>query len=190
MEIHTSHSRKDLIDLIDIYNLDENNNYLYNYLEMSKIVLSKLLWKSIQQLDSLSIKDNDLFFIKDLDHLKEYISSRSPNKSIRGKDVLHLYDKLKNLNFYVKKCGYNIHQSNYNCLNDIITDIDFVRQYGSLPAVRRVVKLINLDNQLKMSFECVMSQRQRKALELKEHIKKQTTPQFKIKKGQHIVIFE
>ena len=190
MEIHTSHSRKDMVDLIDIYNLDENNNYLYNYLEMSKIVLSKLLWKTIQQMDSLSIKDNDLFFIKDLEHLKEYISSRSPNKSIRGKDILFLYDKLKNLNFYVKKCGYNIHQSNYNCLNDIIDDTHFVRQYGSLPAVRRIVKLINLDNQIKMSFECVMSQRQRKALELKEHIKKQTTPQFKIKKGQHIVIFE
>jgi len=49
---------------------------------------------------------------------------------------------------------------------------------------------LNLDVKLTTTFECVMSQRQRKALQIKEEIKKQTETRFKIKKGTHIIIFE
>ena len=190
MPVHSTHSKRDLSDLIDIYHLNDNNTYLHNYRDLSKQLLSDLLWKTIEEMVSLEIVDNDLFFISSLDHLKEYLSLPSPNKLYLGKDILFLYDKLKNLNFYVKKCGYNVHQSNYATLNDIILDADFVRQYGSLPAVRRIIRLLNLDCKIKMSFECVMTDRQRKALQIKEKIKKQTTPKFKINKGIHIVIFE
>ena len=189
MAIHSTHSRKDLIDLIEIYSLQENNDYLHNYDQMSKHILSKLLWKTIQELDSLNIKDNDLFFFESLEHLKKFISSPTPNRQVRGKDVLWLHEKIKDLNYYIKHCGYDIHQSNYSCLDDVIKDVNFVKEYGSLPAVRRVVRLINLDNKLTTIFECNLSQRQRKALELKEQIKKQTQPHFKIKKGTHTIIF-
>ena len=42
--IHSTHSRKELLDLIDIYKLDKDNDFLHNYQDMSKHVLSKLLW--------------------------------------------------------------------------------------------------------------------------------------------------
>tara|TARA_R110000787_G_scaffold120927_1_gene231795 strand:- start:437 stop:1009 length:573 start_codon:yes stop_codon:yes gene_type:complete len=190
MTIHSTHSRKELIDLIDIYKLHEGNDYLHNYEDMSKHILARLLWKTIQELHSLSIKDNDLFFFDSLDELKQFVSTPTPNMQIRGKDVLFLHEKIKNLNYYIKQCGYLVGQSNYNSLDDIILDAEFVRQHGSLPSVRRVIKLLNLDVKLTTTFECVMSQRQRKSLQIKEEIKKQTETRFKIKKGSHIIIFE
>ena len=188
--IHSTHSRKELIDIIEIYQLQENNDYLHNYDQMSKHILSKLLWKSIQEMDTLIINDNDLFFFESLEHLKKFITSPTPNRQVRGKDILWLHEKIKNLNYYVNHCGYLVSQSNYDTLDDVIKDVNFVKQYGSLPAVRRVIRLINLDTKLTTTFECNLSQRQRKALELKEIIKKQTQPQFKIKKGTHTIIFE
>ena len=187
--IHSTHSRKELLDLIDIYELNKDNDFLHNYQDMSKHVLSKLLWKTIQQMDSLSIKENDLFFFTDLDHLKKYICKPTPNKNIRGKDVLHLHEKIKDLNYYIKRCSYLISQSNYESIDDIIADANFVKQYGSLPAVRRVIALLNLDVKIKISFECDMTQRQRKALQIKEQIKKQTTPGFKVNKGTYTIVF-
>tara|TARA_R110000765_G_scaffold179183_1_gene285014 strand:- start:255 stop:827 length:573 start_codon:yes stop_codon:yes gene_type:complete len=189
MAIHSTHSRKELIDLIEIYQLQENNDYLHNYDQMSKHILSKLLWKSIQEMDTLIIKDNDLFFFESLEHLKEFISKPTPNRQVRGKDILWLHDKLRNLNYYINHCGYLVSQSNYSCLDDVIKDINFVKEYGSLPAVRRIVRLINNDVKIKVQFECNLSERQRKALQIKEQIKKQTSPQFKVKKGTHTIIF-
>ena len=75
-------------------------------------------------------------------------------------------------------------------MEDIIKDANSVRQYGNEPSVRRCIKLLNLDTKIKISFLCVMSNRTKRTLEIKEEIKKQTTPKLKIKKGNHILYFE
>jgi len=93
--IHSTHSRKELIDLIDIYKLHEGNDYLHNYEDMSKHILARLLWKTIQELHSLSIKDNDLFFFDSLDELKQFVSNPTPNMQIRGKDSYFYTKKSK-----------------------------------------------------------------------------------------------
>ena len=167
--IHSSHPRKDLIALIEIYKL-QVNPHLRNYTELSKHILLKLLWKTICELDILNIVDNDLFFFKDVDHLKEYIVAPTPHVVVREKDVL-------------------VSQSNYDSLDDIIADANYVRQYGSVPSVRRVIKLLNLDVKIKISFVCLMSDRQRKAIQRRDDIKTKTTPSFKINKGTHVITF-
>lgn len=188
MTIHSSHPRKDLIALIEIYKL-QVNPHLRNYTELSKHILLKLLWKTICELDILNIVNNDLFFFKDVDHLKEYIVAPTPHVVVREKDVLQLHEKVKNLNYYIKRCGYLVSQSNYDSLDDIIADANYVRQYGSVPSVRRVIKLLNLDVKIKISFVCLMSDRQRKAIQRRDDIKTKTTPSFKINKGTHVITF-
>ena len=64
-----------------------------------------------------------------------------------------------------------------------------MKQYGSLPAVRRVIALLNIDPKIKTKFITDMTQRQRKAIQLKEQIKKQTTPGFKVNKGTYTIVF-
>jgi hypothetical protein len=187
--IHTSHSRKDLIDIIEAYSLYESQ-YLHGYDNMSKLILSQLLWKVITDVTyKLDISTDTCFFFKDIEDLKDYVSSKNPNINLKRKDMLDIHSKVKNLNFYCKKCGYIVEQSNYNSLEDIIKDAHVVRQYGNEPSVRRCIKLLNLDNKIKISFLCVMSSRTKKTLAIKEQIKQETTPQFKVNKGTHTLIF-
>lgn len=116
---------------------------------------------------------------------------KNPTSSIlKGQDKIIIHSKVKNLNYYSKKCGYIVAQSNYATLNDIIKDANIIRHYGNEPCVRRSIKLLNMDNKIKTSFYCIMSAKTRQTLQLKEQIKKQTTPSFKVKKGFIIIVFE
>ena len=155
--VDISHSRKDLIDIIETYKLNDSK-YLHGYNDMNKDILSQLLWKVVTDKRRKLDISNDT--------------------------------KIKNLNYYCKRCGYILEQSNYESMEDIIKDANSVRQYGNEPSVRRCIKLLNLDNKIKISFLCVMSNRTKRTLEMKDEIKKQTTPSLKIKKGNHIVSFE
>tara|TARA_R110002096_G_scaffold279243_1_gene473483 strand:+ start:42 stop:611 length:570 start_codon:yes stop_codon:yes gene_type:complete len=188
--IDISHSRKDLIDIIETYKLNDSK-YLHGYNDMNKDILSQLLWKVVtDKRRKIDISNDTCFFFKDIDDLKKYISSKSPNVKLKNKDMIEIHTKIKNLNYYCKKCSYILEQSNYESMEDIIKDANIVRQYGNEPSVRRCIKLLNLDNKIKISFLCVMSNRTKRTLEMKDEIKKQTTPRLKIKKGNHIVSFE
>ena len=114
---------------------------------------------------------------------------KSPNKQITDKTLLDINKRVKNIIYYCKNCGYEVSLSNYESLEDIIKDANFVRIYGNLPSVRRAIKLLNLDSKIKDMIEVIMSQKTKKSLEEKQRVKASMKPSYKKQVGNFIVSF-
>tara|TARA_R110001599_G_scaffold90384_2_gene238356 strand:- start:10 stop:579 length:570 start_codon:yes stop_codon:yes gene_type:complete len=180
--IHSTHTRKDLIDIIETYNLYDSK-HLIGYNDMAKDILSQLLWRVVSdKRRKLDISNDTCFFFKCSEDLSLYLSTKSPNIKLKNKDYLMILNVIKNLNYYCKKCNYIVEQSNYDSIEDIIKDADIIKEYGNEAIVRRCIKLLNKDIKIKDKLECVMSNRTKKTIELKNLIKQDTTPHFKIKR--------
>ncbi len=100
------------------------------------------------------------------------------------------YRKIKNIIHYCKKANYVFSLSNYDNIEQVITDANIVRWYGNEPSVRRAIKLLNSDNKIKEPIQVVMSQKCKKRLEDIEDMKKLTKIDFKVKRGIHKIVFE
>ena len=188
-QIHKSHSRKELIDIIEIYEFYDD--CLSHYREQPKETLLKNLWIFIQKKDIIFTAKNDTyFFFEDVDDIRLYLLRKSPNKQITDKTLLDINKRVKNIIYYCKNCGYEVSVSNYASLEDIIKDADFVRIYGNLPSVRRAINLLNLDNKIKDDFEVIMSQKTKKSLEEKQRVKASMKPSYKKNVGMHIISFD
>ena len=113
MDIHPSYSKKELIEIIDEYNLNINK-------QLSKFKLKKELQKY------------------NLDFLYE----ENENKKLNINEKNEIIKKAKKLISYVK-CGCIIENSIYNNFDEIIHDVNDINDYGDISSVRRAIKLIN-----------------------------------------------
>tara|TARA_R110002096_G_scaffold413145_2_gene613829 strand:+ start:66 stop:542 length:477 start_codon:yes stop_codon:yes gene_type:complete len=113
MDVHPSYSKKELIEIIDEYNLNID-------IELSKFKIKKELKKF------------------NLDFL--YIENENKKLNINEKNEIIL--KAKKLISYVK-CGCIIENSIYNNFDEIIFDVNDINDYGEISSVRRAVNLIN-----------------------------------------------
>ena len=187
--IHKSHSRKDLIDIIEIYELDFDS--LDNYRELTKDTLLKNIWSILQEKDVFFSPTHDTYFFFDnIEDIKSYLVKPSPNKQITDKTLLDINKRVKKIIYYCTKCSYELKFAGYDSLNDIIKDAEYIRIYGNLPSVRRAIKLINLDSKIKDKFEVILSQKTKKTLEEKERIKISQIPTYKREHGSFTVRFE
>ena len=178
MVIHKSHSRKELIDIIEIYEFYDD--CLSHYREQG-------VWGNIMNIYINFARIEELF--EDVDDIRLYLLRKSPNKQITDKTLLDINKRVKNIIYYCKNCGYEVSVSNYESLEDIIIDADFVRIYGNLPSVRRAINLLNLDNKIKDDFEVIMSQKTKKSLEEKQRVKASMKPSYKKNIGHFTVCF-
>jgi hypothetical protein len=187
--IHVSHTKKDLLDIIHIYEFYKYPS-LSNSEELSKQELSFNLWSILCDEDQPIPKDDKYLFFTDIRDIKIYLLRTSPNKQITSSTLLEINEKVKNLIYYCKKCNFEISLSNYSSLSEVITSANDIRMYGNMPNVRRAIKLVNRDVKIKEEIEVVMSQKIRRTLLHQEKVKKETTPSFKVKRGEHVVVFE
>tara|TARA_R110000824_G_scaffold9011_2_gene40737 strand:+ start:2636 stop:3202 length:567 start_codon:yes stop_codon:yes gene_type:complete len=187
--IHPTHTRKDLVDIIEIYEF-YTNEHLKDYKEQTKKELVANLWLIVCNSEkSIPIDDKYLFF-ENITDIKLYLVKPSPNKRISDTLLLELNGLIKNIIYYCMKCGYEISLSNYNSLEELIIDANKVRLYGNLPNARRAIKLLNKDVKIKEDFELIMSNKIRQSILEKERVKRETIPSFKVKRGIHKVVFE
>jgi hypothetical protein len=186
--IHVSHTRKDLLDIIDIYEFYKYEP-LANYEEMTKQEISFNLWSILCDEDLPIPQDDKYMFFTDIRDIKIYLLKSSPNRQITSSTLLDINEKVKNLIYYCKKCNYEISLSNYDSINDVIKHSTDISIYGNMPNVRRAIKLINKDVKIKEKIELVMSQKVRRTLLHQEKVKKETTPSFKVKRGEYVVVF-
>ena len=68
-------------------------------------------------------------------------------------------DRVKNLLFYCRDCGYNVAVSNYKTHEDVICDATFISNYGDLPSTRRALRFYNLDPKAPTKIQPILTRR-------------------------------
>ena len=165
--VHYSHSRKDIIDFINIYQLN------LDYEDLSKVELHKVLY---EHFGTISIDG-------DLNELKEYLKMSIPTKmnlNVEKKD--NIYEIIKRLLFYCRN-NFRIKKTDYSSMTDILFDANFICECGDLPSVRYVINKLNTDNKVKMKLIPKLSRKPRTNVIVSNGI-------LKTNKGHFLVKFE
>lgn len=181
--IHSSHSRKDLLEVCDVFDI-----VIKNREDLNKNELSRMLWLKIQTMTEIN-PDNEYFFVNNLDELKHFLVNHNSNKLLSIKDKEKIVENARRIISYCVG-GYNI-TGNFDDINDLIATAMNISKYGDISSVRRALRLLKDDSKVSPSIEPVISKRVERELYRKEQIKlKSKQSGLRVKRGRIILTFD
>ena len=185
MKIHTSHSRKELIQVIDQFKVDIPN---YNDLPKKEIQIF-LSNKLIEMPDDSFVEEEEYFFVSSKSELIEYLAKPNQSKmlTIKEKDMVMI--TAKKIISYCKN-SYYLTPYNYETFEDLLTEAEYISKFGDIPSCRRAINMLNQDPKLDHKIEVVLSKRVKKELQKKEELKLNSVPRAVIKHGHFVIDFD
>ena len=183
MKIHTSHSRKELIQIIQQFNIDIPNCIDLPKKEIQVLLANKLL--EIQEID----EEDEYFFVKDKNELVEYLSKPNQSKILTIKEKDNVMLTAKKIISYCKNT-YFLTPYNYETFEDLLKEAEYIAKFGDIPSCRRAINMLNNDPKLDYNIDIVLSKRVKKDLQKKEKLKLNSIPKAVIKRGNFIVYFD
>jgi len=182
MIIEKSHSKADLIDLINLLDL----KIIYSHQDNKKDLTDKLI-ELLEQ--DIIIKDN-YYKIENKDGLINFLTKKNPKKILSIKEKSDVMQITKNIINYCKG-GFNIDSCEfYNNHKDIADDINYIKQFGDIPSIRRACRLIKLCPTLGTGdFKPLISPQVQLRLEQKKKVKELKMFGLKIKREKIILKF-
>ena len=183
--IHKSHTKKDLVELIDVFDF---KNVADNYKDLNKDALIQLVDIHIRTIIKLT-PNKQYFDFDDINDLQEYLRRPSPKQvlTIKEKDII--IDKAKKIIFYCKITGYTLGATTYSSLKEIEDDAHIIKKYGDIPTCRRALKLLKNDLQVNCP-DPIMTYRTQQRIERKKRLTEGAMAQMSVHKGNFVVEFQ
>jgi hypothetical protein len=173
MIIHKSHSKTDLIQLINTLNL----KVVFSHQDNKRDIQDKLLECLKHKVD---IKSN-VYNIDNKDGLIQYLQKPNSKKTLTIKEKNDLMTLCKHIIQYCKT-GYYLESTKYETLKDLQDDMDYIKQFGDIPSVRRCCKLMNEDPKFHdIKFKPLISPQVQKTLDEKKVSKVKQYKKIKIR---------
>ncbi len=167
--IHKSHSKKDLLNIIQIFKFDIGNTDKFK-----KKDIVKRLQQYILLLDNIE-PELEVYMFFDIIELKQFLCNCNPKKVLTIKEknnVINICKKIKNY-CYNK---YELSVSLYDDYDEILEDAKYIEPYGDIPSVRKVCNLLNKDIYYNFNLSPKMSKQTIKELENKRLMKEIKNP--------------
>tara|TARA_R110002012_G_scaffold313288_1_gene524772 strand:+ start:599 stop:1153 length:555 start_codon:yes stop_codon:yes gene_type:complete len=163
MTIHKSHTRKDLVEVCDVFEFHE---VIENANDLNKDTLKGLLDLHLRTIEKIK-EDKFYFDISDVNDLREYLKKPSPKQvlSVKQKDLI--LDKSKKIINYCRTCGYCLRATTYDTMEELLEDAMIIRKYCDIPTCRRAIKLLNKDTKLKNKVNPIITYRMQQRLDKK-----------------------
>ena len=174
MIIHKSHSKTDLIDLINHLNL----SIQFSHQDNKKNIHDKLY--SFIKTDFKI--DNNFYNIEHKTDLINYLQHQNPKKILSIKEKNNVMLICKYIISYCKN-NYDLSKTKYKNYQDLIDDMDFIKQFGDIPSVRRCCRLMNDDIKCGKQFNALISPQVKKDLDERRVIKGHTLKILTIKRA-------
>jgi hypothetical protein len=185
MIIHKSFSKNDLIEIINLLNLPIR----FNHSDNKKTIQSKLI-DFINEEKPFDIIDN-YHNINSKASLKHFILKTNPKKTLTIKEK---NDVMKIAKFIINysKSNYDLdnhpYYSNHQQIKD---DMDYIKQFGDVPSVRRCCRLLKDDPQFAcVEFKPLVSPQVQQLLDEKQIIKRKFFPSLKWSEDSVLVYFD
>ena len=183
--IHPSHSRRDLIEICEVFNIELEDMY-----DLPKVDLSGLLENELDNIKYIDPED-EYFFIEDIQGLRRYLSEPNQSKNITVATKEKMIADARKIIAYCLS-GYELYP-HFGNEEEVYSTGVMVSLHCDISTCRRAIRLLNEDRKLfrhRFKIQPVISNRIKKQLERKELIKKKTVGQFKRREGLFHVTFE
>tara|TARA_R100000541_G_scaffold4133_5_gene11411 strand:- start:266 stop:814 length:549 start_codon:yes stop_codon:yes gene_type:complete len=180
--INKTFSKGDLLEIISTFGID-----IPNANNLDKLRLSILLWSEIGNLSEIP-EDNEIYMIKNISELKEYLRKQNPDKILSVKQKQKIMRFCKEVIVYCNN-GYNLNCSIFNSYEELYIPTRDISIHGDIPSVRRAIGLLNKDPNLKEKIIPVVSNKMKKQLEKKKNKKVKKYYGLIYKTGSFVVEF-
>jgi len=180
--IHPSHSRKDLIEVCEVFNIEIEDLY-----DLQKISLVSLLESEIERIEYIE-PEYEYYFVEDIEGLKRYLSEPNQSKNITIATKEKVIKDSRRIIAYCQS-AFDIFP-HFESKEEVYESAKIVAEHCDISTCRRAIKLINEDRSMPSRIQPVISNRVRKQIERKELVKKTTKGQFRTHKGCFRVSFE
>ena len=184
--IEKSHSKNDLIDLINTLDLRVVFSHQDNKKSIQDKIQELLQNKELQK----PFKVENVYKIKNYADLWMYLKSKNPKKSLSVKEKGDIMRICKHIISYCN-VGYNLNlSSHYNSKQEIIDDMNYIKAYGDIPSVRRACKLINKYEKVEDQFVPIISPQVQRKLQDKVYTQQTIAGKLRVKRGEIILSFD
>jgi len=163
--IDKSHSKTDLVDLINTINVPIIFSHTHNKKDIQDLLVN--LFKEKKDLTF----DKNVYNINTIKDLQIYISNPNPKKVLSVKDKSNVMRICREICKFCKN-KYIVEKTNYTSLQELHDDMRYIILFGDLPSVRRTCKLMNKNVQRVQEWIPIISPQVKKVLEEKEKSKK------------------
>jgi len=165
MIIHKTFSKTDLTNLINDLNLP----IVFSHQDVKSDIQEKLL-KFLKN-KKISIDENNYYNIKNKDDLLSYLVNKNPKKILNMKEKADVMQICKAILQYCKN-DFDLTTCKYSTIKDIEDDMDYIKQFGDVPSVRRCCRLLKEDIKMEKVFVPLISPQVQRELDEKFKIKK------------------
>ena len=185
MNIHKSHSKTDLIDLINYLGLPIVFNHSNNKKE-----LHQKINECLASSDRGKFLQENHFGIDTMGQLAVYLKKPNPKKTLSIKEKSDVMSICKGLIVYCQG-GFDLNLSpQYNDTQGILDDALYVKNFGDIPSVRRACRLLQGDPKfVGQCFNPIISPQVMKTLDEKAALKK-PGPRYSFVRKEVIITFD
>ncbi len=184
MIIHKSHSKLDLIEIIN----DLQLNIVFSHQDNKKDIQEKL--KNFCENKMNFIFKTNIYLIKNYYDLQCYLKNQSPKKKISIKEKKIVMFIAKNVINYCLHGKVLEWSSYYNSHQQIEDDLMYIKQFGDIPSVRRACHLMNITLIPEQHFIPLISPQVKERLKLKKEMKYEIVPKFNRNYGSFKLTFD
>lgn len=182
--IDKSFTKKDLIDIIQAYDIPIDDPKQFNKSELS-IILTEILVNEDYQINFSS--DYPEFFKNE--DLIQYLSVPKSNEELNYKEKSEMIQKAKKLINYARN-GYMLSFTDYLSHDSIYQDGIIVANHCDIPTCRRAIDELNKDPKIRNKIEKQISPKVMKTLQQKKINKDELEPRFKFRRGIYVIDFD
>ncbi len=182
MKIHNTHSRKELFDIISIFQLP-----IINKNDFNKAQIQMRIIECLDYFENIN-PEKEYFFIETKDQLIKYLEDPNPNKTLTIKEKDDVMARAKKIINYGRN-NYFLMPSSYMSFDDVYNDAVKISKYGSIPSVRKAIELLNNDPKLAYPIELRIPKRVENQIKKKKRLKQSDVPLY-IKRGKFEIRFD
>lgn len=180
--IHKSHSKNELVKLIEVFKIDIKNPKKYKKTELSFILNDKL--KLID-----NIEPHEELCIYNIIDLRYYLSNINPKKILTIKEKNNVILICKKIKHFARN-NFNLSATEYNSYEEIHEDAEYICKFGDIPSVRKSIKELNKNPMNPYEYKPIISEVMKKQLEQKERLKRTNIYKCEIKHGKFLITFD
>ncbi len=179
--IHPSHSRKDLIEVCEVFNIEIEDLY-----DLQKISLISFLEAELESIDYIE-PEYEFYFVNNIDELKRYLSDPNQTKNITIATKEKVIKDSRRIISYCQS-GFEIYP-HFTSKEEVFASALVVAEHCDISTCRRAIKLLNEDRSMERTIDPIISNRVKKQIERKDNVKKKTKGQFRARTGSFQIDF-
>ena len=185
MIIHKSHSKLDLLEIIN----DLDLKIVHSHQDNKKDIQEKLK-NFCEKEDDFIFKTGNIYHIKNYYDLKFFLINPNPKKKISIKEkkvVMFIAKNIINYCLHGKVLEWSPYYTDHQQITD---DLHYIKQFGDIPSVRRACALMNMTLTPENHFHPLISPQVQAKMIIKKTHKWEMKPTFHFNKGKFSLTFD